>query len=100
NTRLPADSVRRYDFVVKEAFTDIDSITIRIPPGYQPEAVPQDITIDSKFGKYKASVKVSPDKIVYYRLREESVNRFPPSDYAALVKFYEQLYKADHNRIV
>ena len=100
NNRLPADSVRRYDFVVKEAFTDIDSITIKIPPGYQPEAVPQDISIDNKFGKYKASVKVSADKIVYYRLREESVNRFPPSDYAALVKFYEQLYKADHSRIV
>ena len=100
NNRLPADSVRRYDFVVKEAFTNIDSITIKIPPGYQPEAVPQDISIDNKFGKYKASVKVSADKIVYYRLREESVNRFPPSDYAALVKFYEQLYKADHSRIV
>ena len=100
NTRLPADSIRRYDFVVKEAFTDIDSITIKIPPGYQPESVPQEIAIDSKFGKYKASVKVSADKIVYYRLQEESVNRFPPSDYAALVRFYEQMYKADHNRIV
>lgn len=98
--RLPADSARKYDFIHKEAFTDIDSITLRIPAGYRSEAVPQDVAIDSKFGKYHASVKVSPDKIVYYRRWEESVNRFPPSDYAALVKFYEQLYKADHNRIV
>src|ERR1700722_16123196 len=44
--RLPADSVRHYAFVDKEAFTTIDSITIRIPAGYQPEAVPQDINID------------------------------------------------------
>ncbi|HWK06088.1 MAG TPA: DUF3857 domain-containing protein [Puia sp.] len=98
--RLPADSVRLYDFIDKEAFTYIDSITLRIPAGYKPEAVPQDVSIDSKFGKYKASVKVSSDKIVYFRRWEEAANRFPPSDYAALVKFYEQLYKADHNRIV
>jgi hypothetical protein len=98
--RLPADSVRHYDFVDKEAFTDIDSITIKIPAGYQPEAVPQDISIDSKFGKYSASVKVSPDKVQYYRRYEESVNHFPPADYPDLVKFYERLYKADHNRIV
>jgi Domain of Unknown Function with PDB structure (DUF3857)/Transglutaminase-like superfamily len=98
--RLPADSVRHYDFVDKEAFTTIDSITIKIPAGYQPEAVPQDINIDCKFGKYNASVKVADDKIVYYRRYQESINRFPPADYPDLVKFYERLYKADNSRIV
>jgi hypothetical protein len=100
STRLAPDSVRHYDFVIDKAFRDIDSITINIPAGYQPEAVPQDIHIDGKFGKYTASVKVMPDKIVYYRTCEQSMARFPPSDYDALVKYYEQLYKADHTRIV
>jgi len=98
--RLSPDSVRRYDFVDDRAFRDIDSITINIPAGYQPEAVPQDTHIDSKFGKFTASVKVMPDKILFYRSWEESMARFPPSDYEGLVKFYEQLYKADHHRIV
>ncbi len=98
--RLPADSVRHYDFVEKYSFTHIDSITIKIPLGYQPEAVPQDIAIDCKFGKYNAAVRVTPDKIIYYRRYEESKSRFPPSDYPDLVKFYERLYKADNSRIV
>jgi Domain of Unknown Function with PDB structure (DUF3857)/Transglutaminase-like superfamily len=98
--RLPADSVRHYDFVDKEAFITIDSIIIKIPAGYQPEAVPQDINIDCKFGKYSASVKVADDKIVYYRRYQESIIRFPPSDYPDLVKFYERLYRADNSRIV
>src|SRR6185312_15552807 len=63
--RLAADSVRHYDFLVKDAFTNIDSVTVRIPAGYQPEAIPQDVSINSKFGKYSTSVKVEPDKIVY-----------------------------------
>ena len=99
-SRLPADSVRHYDFINKEAFTEIDSVTIKIPAGYEPEAMPEDIRIDCKFGKYNASVKVADDKIVYYRRYQESINRFPPSDYPDLVKFYERLYKADNSRIV
>jgi hypothetical protein len=100
NYRLQTDSIRHYDFIDKKAFRYIDSITIKIPAGYQPEAVPQDIAIDCKFGKYNSAVKISSDKIVYYRKWEESVNRFPPAEYPELVKFYERLYKADHNRIV
>ena len=98
--RLSADSIRHYDFVDDEAFTDIDSVTLKIPAGYQPEAVPADVAIDSRFGKYSTSVKVMPDRIVYYRRYEESIGRFPPADYQELVKFYERLYKADHSRVV
>ena len=100
NTRLAADSVRKYDFVDDEAFKDIDSISIKIPAGYMPESVPPDVNIDSPFGRYIASVKVAGDRIIYYRSREESIRRFPPSAYSGLVKFYEQLYKADHSRVV
>lgn len=99
-TRLQTDSVRKYDYVNNKAFKDVDSVTIRIPLGYSAESVPQDVNIDGPFGRYTASVKVSGDKIVYYRSHEESVRRFPPSDYPQLVKFYEQIYKADHNKVV
>ena len=99
-SRLPADSVRHSDFLNKEAFTEIDSITIKIPAGYESEAVPDAIHIDCKFGKYSASVKVADDRIIYYRRYEKSINRFPPSDYPDLVKFYERLYRADNSRIV
>jgi len=98
--RLPAEHDRKYDCIYDRAFTDIDSITIRIPSGYKPESVPQELKLESKFGRYSASVKVLSDKIVYYRRWEESVSRFPPSDYAELTRFYEKIYKADRSRIV
>ncbi|HTR32050.1 MAG TPA: hypothetical protein VMH27_22415, partial [Puia sp.] len=100
SNRLPADSVRHYDFIDREAFTHIDSVTLKIPAGYKPESVPGDVSIDSRFGKYAATVKVTADKIVYYRRYEESMARFPPADYPELVKFYDRLYKADHSRVV
>ncbi len=100
NLRLPADSVRKYDFVQDHSSKDVDSIIIRIPAGYQPESIPKDIHIISRFGDYSASVKVSEDKIIYYRSKQESASRYPPSDYPDLVKFFEQIYKADHSRVV
>jgi hypothetical protein len=100
DTRLAIDSVRKYDFIDNEAFRDIDSILIKIPAGYTTESIPQDVNIDSPFGRYTASVRVDGDKIIYYRKREESIKRFPPSEYSGIVQFYEQLYKADHNKVV
>ena len=100
STRLPGDSIRRYDYVTGNSFTDIDSILIDLPAGYQPEAIPKDLAIDSKFGEYRASIKVDNDKLIYYRYLQQSARRYPPADYAGLVNFYEQLYKADNSRIV
>ena len=99
-TRLPADSVRKYDYITDEAYTDIDSAVISVPTGYQPEAMPKDVAIEGRFGKFRSSVRFDGDKLVYYRYLQQSVARYPPSDYAALVKFYEQLYQSDNQRVV
>lgn len=98
--RLSADSVRKYDFITDRAYTDIDSVVIAVPAGYQTEAMPGDVSIQGHFGTYRSSVRFENDKLVYYRYLQQSKNRYPPSDYAALVKFYEQLYQADNQRVV
>jgi hypothetical protein len=99
-SRFSADSARKYGLVYHHAFRDVDSISLKIPAGYTPESVPQDVKIDCKFGKYSASVKVLDNKIVYYRVMEPSPYKYPASDYPEFVKYYEQLYKADHARVV
>ncbi len=98
--KLKTDEERKYNIELKDEHRDIDSVEIKIPSGYEPEAVPQDVKIESKFGKYFSSVKVTDDKITYYRMHEQYSGNFPASDYAELVKYYEQLYKADHNKVV
>ena len=99
-TRFSADSVRKYDIVFKKSFRDIDSITIKIPDGYTTEAMPQNLTLNSRFGQYIVNIKVVGDKIQYSRVEERTRSRFPASDYAELVKFQEQIYKADRSKIV
>jgi Domain of Unknown Function with PDB structure (DUF3857)/Transglutaminase-like superfamily len=91
---------RKYNVELREEYRDIDSVEIRIPAGYQPEAVPGDMMIKSKFGKYVSHVIISNDKIIYYRNNEQYSGDFPASDYASLVDYYDQIYKADRAKVV
>ena len=99
-TRLSADSVRKYDFITRRSFTYIDSVLISVPSGYQPEAMPKAISIEGRFGQYRSNVRFEGDKLVYYRYLQQSADRYTPEEYAALVKFYEQLYQSDNQRVV
>ena len=99
-TKLKKDETRKYPVSFSYAYQDIDTAAIKVPAGYQPEAVPAPVNLDTKFGKYSSSVEVKGDQILYYRSMEKFSGEFPASDYNDLVKFYEQIYKSDRSRIV
>jgi transglutaminase-like putative cysteine protease len=98
--RLSTDTARKYDYITDRNYTDIDSIVIAIPTGYQAEAMPKDVVIDGKFGRFTASVKFENDQLIYYRYLQQTANRYPAADYTTLVRFYEQMYQADNQRVV
>jgi len=98
--KLLPDTARKYDYIVKDAYRDIDSIEIKIPAGLKPEMIPKDVSLQTKFGNYVSTIRVLEDKIVYYRLMEQYSGRFPANAYNDLVVFYQQVNKSDRARIV
>jgi hypothetical protein len=98
--KLTADTARKYDLDLGYEYKDVDSVEIELPRGYEPEAMPQDVSVNSKFGKYNCSVKLKANKLLYYRSIEKYSGRFPAKDYADLVTFYDTIYKADRNKVV
>lgn len=100
NKRLAEDEDRKYDIVLHDEYSDIDSVEIQFPPGYTVESPFHDIYIESEFGKFSASAKITSGKITYYRRQEYYSGRFPPGDYTKLVTYYQQVYKSDHSKIV
>jgi hypothetical protein len=98
--KLKTDEERKYDIELSAEYEDIDSAEIDIPKGYEPESVPQPVTIDTKFGKYSSSVKLVNNKIIYYRVREQYSGTFPAKDYPDLVNYYDTIYKADRSKVV
>ncbi len=98
-TRIEEDK-RLFDFEFGNAYYDADSIEIEIPKGYEPEALPQDVNLKTRFGTYSSTCKVINHKIVYYRVIEHFAGKFPAADQAELAKYYAAIYKADNNRVV
>jgi len=96
---MPAES-RRYDVVLEYEYTDVDSAEIQLPAGYIPESLPEPVALENKFGKYTATVKVEGTAITYYRRLEKYGGRFPAAEYNNLVKFWQQVYKADRTKVV
>ena len=99
-TKLSKDSVRKYPIEYPNAYKDADTININIPSGYTPEAVPTNTSISNKFGTYSISFKVTGNQIEVLRVQVRDKARYPASDYPDLVKFYDDIYKADRSRIV
>ena len=99
-TKLFTDTARQYDYIIKNAYKDIDSVEIKLPAGYISESVPKDISLITQFGKYVSTIKVVNNTIFYYRLMESYSGRYPAKEYNNLVKFYDQVYKSDRSKIV
>ncbi|UAY51434.1 DUF3857 domain-containing protein [Ferruginibacter albus] len=91
---------RTCDIVIKTEYRDIDTVEITIPKGYSPEALPADVSIESKFGRYSCSAKVSAEKITYYRMNERVAGVYPASDGKVLADYLNKISKADREKIV
>jgi hypothetical protein len=100
HTKLNPDETRKYDVILNNEYMEIDSVEIELPTGYSLESMPQPVYLKTQFGKYENQIKVTGNKISYYRSFEHYSGRFPAKDYADLVKFYETIYKADRNKVV
>jgi hypothetical protein len=99
-TSLNADDERKFDIRLEDGFTDIDTVEIELPSGFEVEALPEPVNISNKFGSYYAASTVKNNKIVYVRKRVYNVGKFPASEYKDLAGYFQQISKADRNRIV
>jgi hypothetical protein len=62
--------------------------------------MPKDVSLKTKFGTYNCSIKLNGNKITYHRVREQFSGRFPAKDQNELAKYFDDIYKADRNKIV
>lgn len=99
-SKLKVDDTRKYPVSIKYEYTEIDTTELALPAGYLPEVLPPPVKIEGKFGKYSSIVEMKSDKLVYYRKYENFSGEFPAAQFNDLVKFYDQIYKADRSRVV
>ncbi len=98
--KFAEEKERKLDFEFKSEYTELDSIEITIPGGYTTESRPQDVKLETKYGKYQMHCTMQGDKIFYYRRLDRYSGRFPAASYGEIKEFYNTIFEADRSQIV
>ncbi len=100
--KLPSEEKdRKLALKIRRGHTYRDKIELLIPDGYSVEAAFPPITLDTKFGTYKANIeKYEGSKLIYNRELKLNSGTFAPDEYNEYVNFIEQVVKKDKSKIV
>ncbi|WP_241480633.1 DUF3857 domain-containing protein [Psychroserpens mesophilus] len=96
----------RYDertlpFEVDRGFVDTDSYEIKLPNTLQIEALMNPVSIENKFGTYKASItQISEDTLLYQREFTMNKGNYTKEEYEAFRAFWLDVVKYDKSKIV
>lgn len=91
---------RKFPLKVKRGFKDVDEFEIKIPSEYKVESLPDNSTIENKFGNYKTEVSVKDENTLIYK-RQFIINdgEFPKEDYDKFRNFYKEVSKQDNAKV-
>jgi transglutaminase-like putative cysteine protease len=91
---------RKTDVVIKKPFFDTDTVIIHIPPSYDIEYLPGDVTYSSPFGEYAFQTRHQEEQITVVRTLKVNKISSPPSTYEELLKFLKNICDADKSKAV
>jgi hypothetical protein len=98
--RLHPSNEREIDIVIKRSFEMIDSVSIRIPIGFDIEYMPDSLSVDTDFGSIKSYFSILDGIINYYQMISIDKGRFSPDLYSEFQKFYQNIYDREREKLV
>lgn len=88
------------DIKLRNSFYQSDNFVFLIPGELKIEAIPDPVTLQSKFGEYTAQVEVIGNKVKYIRSLSINEGLFPADSYDELNDFFRRISLADQAQIV
>ncbi|MCV9388320.1 DUF3857 domain-containing transglutaminase family protein [Reichenbachiella ulvae] len=93
-------SDRKTEVELTSCYIDSDSIIYEVPEKYHVEFIPEDILIETEFGKYEAHFSFDNHQLIYTRRLAKNKGRFPKESYQKYREFTENVKEADHKKVV
>jgi len=92
---------RQTPFEVSRGYFDEDYIEIKLPEGLVLDSKPENISINSKFGEYKASFSINENgKLIYERSMLLNNGTYTKEDYQEFREFFKEVNKADQSKLI
>ncbi|WP_294328904.1 DUF3857 domain-containing protein [uncultured Chryseobacterium sp.] len=94
------DENRELPFEIRQSFEDEYEISFIIPKGYKTDETPDDISINSEFGRYKLSFVKSGEEIKVSRKIQVNKGTYPKEKYNDYVGFRKKILNMDNSKIL
>ncbi|MEM6684580.1 MAG: DUF3857 domain-containing protein [Bacteroidota bacterium] len=92
---------RKFPLEIRRGYYDTDAYEIKLPSDYKIEAVPEDVTYETKFGSYSFSITQKDDQTLQYkRMIKVNDGLYPKEEYKNYRKFIKKIVKYDGSKIV
>ncbi len=91
---------RRMPFQISRGYLDEDNFEITLPEGYEVEALPNNISVKTKFGEYQLELKNNGKSISCKRKLFIRKGDYSNNEYKSYRDFRKQVSKGDDSKIV
>ncbi|MBC8753299.1 DUF3857 domain-containing protein [Kordia sp. YSTF-M3] len=92
---------RKFPLEIQRGYYDTDDYEIKLPSDYEIEAIPDNVTYETKFGSYSFTITKKDDQTLQYK-REIKINDglYPKEEYKNYRNFMKKIVKYDGSKIV
>lgn len=91
---------RKSDIQIRNSFMETDTIIYKIPDNYFIEDIPENLTINSKFGFYAINIENIGETVKYVRNFQLNKGLYPKENFDDLKDFYKEIIAADKSKVV
>jgi hypothetical protein len=92
---------RKLPFEISHGYLDVDEVEIKLPLNFEVGYVPQNKSIESKFGKYVVEVsKVDEHTFLYKRTIQINEGEYSKEEYELYRNFRKEISKYDNSKII
>jgi hypothetical protein len=90
-----AESTRIYPIMFDQVKTDIDRLTLKIPPTFEVASIPYPIHLENDFGEYRTEYEIQENLITYQRTLIIKELLVPQSAYKNVKSFFNCIFEED-----
>ncbi|GAA4279726.1 DUF3857 domain-containing protein [Gaetbulibacter aestuarii] len=91
---------RKLPLEIQRGYLDEDHFVFKLPEDFEVASIPENMTIDNKFGTYKIEIKQEDNTIHYNRKLLIKKGTFPNTDYRDYRNFRKQIASNDRAKAV
>jgi hypothetical protein len=92
---------RKFPFILKMGYQDIDEVVVHIPETYKIEAIPETKTVSTLFGTYSLTIeKLNEHEVKYTRSLTMNEGKYEAEKYAEYLEFRKLILQIDNSKIV